>query len=63
MQLQGGTKALPVPAASGLRASAGSAVMATTIKYDGSWSRAVVLFVQGGFGPWLVPSLEEVGRS
>lgn len=56
---QGGRRALPVPAASGLCASAGSAVMATTIKYDGSWSRATVLFVSHcqGFGPWLLLSL------
>lgn len=52
---QGGRRALPVPAASDLCASAGSAVMATTIKYDGSWSRATVLFVSHykGFGPCL----------
>lgn len=33
--------------------------MATTIKYDGSWSRTAVLFVShhSGFGPWLVFSL------
>lgn len=56
---QGGRRALPVPAASDLCASAGSAVMATTIKYDGSWSRAIVLFVSHykGFGPWLLLSL------
>lgn len=54
---QGGRRALPVPvpAASDLCASAGSAMMATTIKYDGSWSRATVLFVSHykGFGPCL----------
>lgn len=55
----GRQKSSPVPAASGLCASAGSAVMATTIKYDGSWSRVAVLFVShhSGFGPWLIPSL------
>lgn len=55
---QGGRGALLVPAASGLCASAGSAVMAT-IKYDGSWSRTTVLSVSHykGFGPWLFVSL------
>lgn len=62
---QGGRRALPVPAASGLCASAGSAVMATTIKYDGSWSRATVLFVSHcrGFGPWLLLSLGDPKKS
>lgn len=56
---QGGRRALPVPvpAANDLCASAGSAVMATAIKYDGSWSRATVVFVSPLQGVWaLAPS-------
>lgn len=65
--LQGGSKHHQkpslVPAASGLCASAGSAVMATTIKYDGSWSSAAVLFVSHSrrFGPWISPALGGAG--
>lgn len=56
---QGDKRTLLVPAASDLCALAGSAVMAMTIKYDGSWSSAAVLFVSqcSGVRAWLAPSL------